>query len=68
MVEIEKVLASTYVTKDSFKEENLRLAALESKSVSEEALRTYKRVVYGALFAAGLSIVLAVINAFARTR
>ena len=48
--------------------QGMRIAALESKSVSEDALRTYKRVVYGSLFAAGLSIVLAVINAFSRMR
>ncbi len=77
--DIEKALASVYVTKESIdalhdvgekrlNDENTRIAALESKSVSEDALRTYKRVVYGSLAAAGLSIVLAVINAFARTR
>ncbi len=77
--DIDKALLSVYVTKDAvdalhdvgdkrLNDENTRLAALEAKSVSEEALRAYKRVVYGALFAAGLSILLAIINAFQRIR
>ncbi len=43
-----------------------RIAALETKSVSEDALRTYKRVVYGAMFAAIVSIIIAFIGALTK--
>ncbi len=45
---------------------NKRIAALETKSISEDALRTYKRVVYGAMFAAIVSIIIAFIGALTK--